>query len=280
MAIELGNNDIVLKLENQDVQAAYLGSTLVYTPPATSLVSDGLVFDFRAEDYTSGSLIWTSNVGNYTASVTGTVGGGLNYIDGERVGFDGNHWLQFNNATTASISSSQWQVYALVEFTNAQTASSAYKPAFFSKGGGNAPSWNWYYQGSTGTTGGWAYLNGYVSFPSFELGSVFLDSFNRAFSGNTKQLFAFQISGSNAGLSTRPILTANASTTIPGNSLANEPFVYGLNSFTGSAAEPLLFGKSFNGDTNTLSGSVVRLFAYNRILSSTERRENWRYLKI
>jgi hypothetical protein len=274
--INLGNNDVALKLGSQDVQAAYLGSTLIY--PA-SLISDGLVFDFRAEDYTSGSLIWTSNTGNYTASVTGTVDGGLNYIDGEKVGFDGNHWLEFDNATTASISSSQWQIYALVEFTNAQTASSAYTASFFSKGGSYAPSWNWYYKGGTGAQAGLVVVNGFTSFSPSQVGSVLEDSFNEAFRGSTKQLFAYQISGSDAGLSTRPLVTANAYTFAPGNQLQNDPYLYGLNSFTGSASDELLFGKAFGVNSTNLSGSVVRLFAYNRILSSSERLKNWVYLK-
>ena len=275
--INLGNSDVTLKLGSNDVQTAYLGSTLIYP---VSLISDGLVFDFRAEDYTSGSLIWTSNTGNYTASVTGSVDGGLDYIDGNKVGFDGNHWLQFDNATTASISSSQWQIYALVEFNSSQLLTSSFKPSFFSKGGSYAPSWNWYYKGGGITNQeGYVYTNGYISDVFYTEGGMFADSYNRAFLTGSKQLFAFEINGSDTGSLTLGTVTQNADTTIPGNSISVNSYLYGLNSFTGSASDALLFGKSFSVNSSNLSGSVVRLFAYNRILSSSERLKNWVYLK-
>ena len=95
-------------------------------------------------------------MGNYTASVTGTVAGGLEYIDGTKVGFDGNKWLQFENAMTASISSSAWEVYALVNL--ASTSSTTYEPTFFAKGT-DAPGWYYSYEGGTGTQSGLGYIN-------------------------------------------------------------------------------------------------------------------------
>ena len=244
------------------------------------ITQTGLVFDFQAADYVSGSTTWNAAVGDYTASVTGTLAGGLKYIDGTKVGFDGDKYLQFPSAMTASISSSKWQVYALVEFNSSQLLTSSFKPSFFSKGNGFAPSWNWWYQGGgSGIQDGLVYTNGFINSSTYTEGGRLADSYNKEFLTGSKQLFAFEINGSDTGSLTLGTVTQNAATTIPGNSVAVEFYSYGLNSFTGSASDPLLFGKEtgfppyING--NNISGSVVRLFAYNRILTSQERKNNW-----
>ena len=269
--INLGNSDVTLKLGSNDVQTAYLGSTLIYP---VSLISDGLVFDFRAEDYTSGSLIWTSNTGNYTASVTGSVDGGLDYIDGNKVGFDGNHWLQFDNATTASISSSQWQIYALVEFNSSQLLTSSFKPELFSKGDGLSPAWSYAYQGG-GINPGFGFVDGGYS----NYLGLTTDNLNPFMTGS-KQLFALtMMTGSTLiAQATTGSFTINQYVGTVGNTISYDTASL-VTSFTGSASAPLLFGKSVNNTTTNLSGSVVRLFAYNRILSSSERLKNWVYLK-
>lgn len=254
---------------------AFIGSGLANQ---NNIIQSGLVFDFKASDYVSGSTIWNAAVGNYTASVTGTVAGGLTYIDGTKVGFNGNQWLQFSNNMTASISSSQWNVYALVEFTNAQTASQAYTPSFFSKGTGNYPAWNWYYKGGSPfpTNEGFVIINGGEVAP----GGGTWDTYNTCYSfvvnfcGSSKQLFGFNVLGSDTGSLTIPYVTPQWSTVVPGSSIIFNTANYGPNSFTGSAAEPLLFGKSAGGGQN-ISGSVVRLFAYNRNLTQAERQSNW-----
>jgi len=241
----------------------------------------GLVFDFQAADYVSGSTTWNSAVGDYTASVTGTLAGGLEYFDGSKVGFDGNRWLTFNSSMTASISSSQWNIYVLTEFTNEQLNTSSFKPAFFSKGVADYPEWNWWYRGG-GNVGqkGDVFVNGWVQTSVYNEGGGFEDSFNNVFGTFGKQLFGYQIIGSPTGSLTTAFVTANSETTIPGNSIVGNPANYGLNSFTGSAVEPLLFGKiiaqgfSYPESTN-MTGSVVRIFGYNRNLSAQERKNNW-----
>lgn len=244
---------------------AFIGSGLANQ---NNIIQSGLVFDFKASDYVSGSTTWNAAVGNYTASITGTVAGGLEYIGGTKVGFDGNKWLQFSNNMTASISSSQWNVYALVEFTNAQTASSVFKPAFFSKGGAGYPAWNWYYAGGTGINSGLIYTNGYPD------SGMIADTYNGGFYNN-QILLCFQILGSDTGSLTTGYVTAKAGTTTPGNQIIASFDLYGPNSFTGSAADQLLFGKSFSVNNSNISGSVVRLFAYNRNLTQSERQSNW-----
>lgn len=241
-----------------------------------NITQTGLVFDFQAADYVSGSTNWNAAVGDYTASVTGTIAGGLKYIDGTKVGFDGDKYLQFPAAMTASISSSKWQVYALVEFNSSQLLTSSFKPSFFSKGNGYAPSWNWWYRGGGNVNQtGEVYTNGYINTIIYTEGGMFADTYNAAFLTGSKQLFAFEINGSDTGSLTLGTVTQNASTTIPGNSSAIEYYSYGLNSFTGSASDPLLFGKATGGSGENISGSVVRLFAYNRILTAQERTNNW-----
>lgn len=260
MAVYLGNQ----------LMGEYLGTTPTNVVPMTEfdLIQSGLVFDFKATDYNSGSLIWLSNVGNFTASVTGSVGGPLNYIDGVKVGFDGNQWLQFDNATTASISSSQWQVYALVEFTGQQTASAAFAPELFSKGEGLSPAWSYAYKGG-GTNPGWGFVDGgYSNY----LGLI-TDNLN-AFMTGSRQLFALTMLTGSVQPPFTGSFSINQYPNYVGNTLLNDtPSL--ITSFSGSVSAPLLFGKSVNNTTTNLSGSVVRLFAYNRILSSTERQYNW-----
>jgi hypothetical protein len=241
----------------------------------SSITTDGLVFDFQSANYVSGSTQWLSSVGNYTASVTGTVAGGLNIVSASTfnaVGFNGNQWLQFSNNMTASISSSNWQIYAYVSFTNQQTASAAFVPEFFSKGGGTTPSWNFAYAGGTTSLPGYGYIDGgYVGAVSPT--GLTTDTLNYYFgtgiSFSSTQLFAYsQISGA------APTFTINQYNTPVGNTIyydANDLYA----TFTGSAADKLLFGKSVNTSTTNISGSVIRLFAYNRILTSQERKNNW-----
>jgi hypothetical protein len=259
---------------------AFMGQT----GASASIVQDGLVFDFRAQDYVSGSLTWNSFVGNYTASVTGTVAGGLEYFDGSKVGFDGNKWLTFNEAMSSSISSSQWNVYVLTEFTNTQLQTNTFKPAFFSKGVADFPDWNWWFRGgnsgaSPSQTGD-IYTNGWVNSSVYNEGGGFADSYSASFAGQPKQLFGYQIIGSPTGSSGYGLVTPNWTSTIPGNFIGISPAVYGPNSFTGSILEPLLFGKEIDqgfgypASTN-MTGSVVRIFGYNKNLSDAERRQNY-----
>lgn len=235
---------------------------------ALNITQTGLIFDFKASDYVSGSTTWNAAVGDYTASVTGTVAGGLTYIDGTSVGFNGNQWLQFSNNMTASISSSSWEVYSLVSFTNAQTASTSFTPEFFSKGAGVAPAWNYAYQGGTiasagfGNMGGGSGNNGYTT-----------DSLNSGLRGINKQLFAMSHIPS-ASFTISSYITVNWRDTVIGSTgIFDYPDYYVT--FTGSAAAPLLFGKGIDAGTQNISGSVIRLFAYNRILSAQERKSNW-----
>lgn len=241
---------------------AFIGSGLANQ---NNIIQNGLVFDFKASDYVSGSTTWNAAVGDYTASVTGTVAAGLTYIDGTKVGFNGNQWLQFPNNMTASISSSSWEVYAYVSFTNAQTASAAFKPEFFSKGGGIAPAWNYSYAGGTSGIGsmGGGYPPGYTT-----------DSLNAGLRGNNTQIFAMSHIPSGSGVISPSYITVNWLNTVIGNTILFDTADYYV-SFTGSAADPLLFGKSVNTGTQNISGSVIRLFAYNRILTSAERISNW-----
>ena len=240
---------------------AFLGG---YT--TASITPVGLVFDFTSQDYQSGSLTWNSAVGNYTASVTGTISGPLIYNNGNTVGFDGNKWLQFDNNMTASISSSQWEVYTYVSFTNAQTSSTLFTPEFFSKGAGLAPAWNYSYQGGTSAVAGYGEMgDGYP--PGYTT-----DTLNTTLRGYTTQLFAkTQTSQSVANTS---YVTVNWDSNVIGNTILNDWADF-KTSFTGSVAEPLLFGKSVNSTTTNISGSIIRLFAYNRILTSRERKDNW-----
>ena len=243
-----------------------------------SLITDGLVFDFQAKNYVSGSTQWLAAVGNYTASVTGTVAGGLNIVSASTynaVGFNGNQWLQFSNNMTASISSSNWQVYAYVAFTNQQTASATFTPEFFSKGGGTTPAWSFAYKASASVLPGYGYIDGGYN-ASISPTGLTTDGLNYYFgtgvSYSNTQLFAYsQIAGE------IPTFTINEFNTAVGNTI-----LYDVNdlqaSFTGSASAPLLFGKSVNTfpiQTTNISGSVIRLFAYNRILSAQERKDNW-----
>lgn len=236
-----------------------------------SISQTGLVFDFQAADYISGSTTWNAAVGNYTASITGTVAGGLEYIDGAKVGFDGNKWLQFPNEMTASISSSQWEVYVLVNL--ASTSSTTYEPTFFAKGT-DAPGWYYSYQGGIGATAGNGYIN-YQAGAGLFTDTLNLPSFNNGLKGifpNIPQQFVFSYPSSSTFPTGQYTLNwygnVNGSTTI-GDSSNITPL-----SFSGSAASNLTFGYGVDGWDN-FSGSVVRLYAYNRILTLAERKSNW-----
>lgn len=246
--------------------SAFLG-----TLGALNITTTGLVFDFKASDYVSGSTIWNAAVGDYTASITGTVAGGLEYIDGTKVGFNGNKWIQFPNSMTASISSSTWEVYALVNL--ASTSSTAYTPTFFAKGT-DAPGWYYSYKGGTGADAGYGYIN-YQGGAGLVTDSLNVTFFNNGLKGvfpNIPQQFVL----SNPSSSTFPAGpytlnwygSTNGSTTI-GDEANIRPL-----SFSGSAAANLTFGYGVDGSSN-YSGSVVRLYAYNRILSLQERKNNW-----
>jgi hypothetical protein len=123
-------------------------------------------------------------------------------------------------------------------------------------------------------------VNGYVNSSTYNQGGMLADSYSASFAGSSKQLFGFQILGSATGSSTNGFVTTNFNTTIPGNSVSIDPAVYGPGSFTGSLAEPVLFGREINqgfglpASTN-MTGSVVRIFAYNRNLTSVERKQNY-----
>lgn len=268
MAIYLGSQ----------LMGEYLGNTPIIVEPKAEwqLVQSGLVFDFIAKDYQSGSLNWTSHDGRYTAVVTGSTSGGLNYIDGKRVGFDGNHWLQFDNATTSSISSSQWQVYALVEFTGQQTASAAFAPELFSKGGGSTPAWSYAYKGG-GTNPGWGLMDGgYQGLVSPN--GLTTDNLNPFMTGS-RQLIALTMLTSSIDVPFTGSITINEHVSAVGNTITLDSADL-IASFTGSASAPLLFGKSVNAATTNISASVLRLFAYNKILDATERQYNWEILNI
>lgn len=262
------------------MSSSYLGNQNIPTNdifvPPLELVQSGLVFDFRAQDYQSGSLTWNAYVGNYTASITGTVGGGLNYIGGNKVGFNGNQWLKFSDNMTGSISSSQWQVYALVAMTGQQTSSQAYIPEFFSKGSGTTPSWAYGYHGGSPfpQNAGWGLVDG-----GSDNNGLTTDTLNRFMTGSS-QLIAFTMfSGSpwpnytQTGSVSINNFTGQVGSTI----LYSETSIN--TSFTGSAPDPLLFGKGVNPGATNISGSVIRMFAYNRILNSTERKYNWNILQ-
>ena len=268
--INIGNNDSVLIFGNRNVEKAYLGSTLLYTAPTGSLLQDGLVFDFNAANYISGSTTWNADLGNYTASVTGTVAGGLEYIDGTKVGFDGNKWLQFENSMTASISSSAWEVYALVNL--ATTSSTTYEPTFFSKGT-SIPGWYNSYKGGTGTGAGLGYIN-WQGGAGFVTDNLNIPVFNNALRGvfpNIPQQFVFSYPSSST-FPTGPY-TLNWYGNTNGNTTTGVTGISPL-SFSGSADANLTFGYGVDGWDN-FSGSVERLYAYNRVLTLAERKSNW-----
>jgi hypothetical protein len=269
--INIGNNDTVLILGNRNVEQAYFGSTLLYSAPTASLLQDGLVFDFNPANYSSGSTTWNADFGDYTASVTGTVDGALEYIDGTKVGFDGNKWLQFENAMTASISSSAWEVYALVNL--ASTSSTTYEPTFFAKGT-DAPGWYYSYKGGTDSQSGLGYINwqGGVGFQTDTLNNPLFNNGLRGVFPNIPQQFVFSYPSS----STFPAgpYTLNWYGNTNGNTLILFPENITPLSFSGSEAANLTFGYGVDGWDN-FSGSVERLYAYNRVLTLAERKSNW-----
>jgi hypothetical protein len=242
-------------------------TTFLGTAGTIGLIQNGLVFDFRAEDYQSGSLTWNAYVGDYTASITGTVGGGLEDLTSS-VGFDGNHWLQFSNNMTASISSSTWEVYAFVNL--ASTSSTTYEPTFFAKGT-QAPGWYYSYKG--GASGiGYINYNGGLGFLTDTLNNGFFGPGLKGIYPNTPQLFALS-NPSSSGFPSGPY-TMNWFAGQEGNSVIGDTNYIRPLSFSGSAAANLTFGYGVDSQDN-FSGSIVRLFAYNRILSEQERKNNW-----
>jgi hypothetical protein len=270
--INIGNNDTVLIKGNQNVEKAYIGSTLLYTAPTASLLQDGLVFDFNPANYNSGSTTWNADFGNYTASVTGAVGGGLIYNNGNAVGFDGNKWLQFENAMTASISSSNWEVYVLVNLTT--TSSTTYEPTFFAKGT-DAPGWYYSYKGGTAVNAGFGYINyqGGAGFATDTLNNG--SGFNNGLKGvfpTIPQQFVFSYPSSSTFPQTQYTLNWYGNRT--GNTATGDTANITPLSFSGSADANLTFGYGVDGWDN-FSGSVERLYAYNRILTLAERKSNW-----
>lgn len=244
-------------------------TTYIATSGQIGIVTSGLVFDFRAQDYVSGSLTWNAYVGNYTASVTGTVATPL-ISASTGIGFDGNHWLNFPTNMTASISSSNWEVYALIKL--ATTSSTSYKPTFFAKGI-DAPGWYYSYQGG-GTSNGTGYIN-YQGGIGFLTDNLNVRAFNSGLSGvfpNIPQQFVFSYPSS----STFPQgpYTLNWYGNQNGNSAVGDVTNISPLSFSGSVASNLTFGYGVDTWSN-FSGSVVRLYAYNRILSLQERKNNW-----
>jgi hypothetical protein len=245
-------------------------TTFLGTAGTIGLIQNGLVFDFRAEDYQSGSLTWNAYVGDYTASITGTVGGGLEDLTSS-VGFDGNHWLQFSNNMTASISSSAWEVYALVNL--ASTSSTTYEPTFFAKGT-DAPGWYYSYEGGIGSQSGLGYIN-YQGGVGLLTDTLNNPSFNNGLRGvfpNIPQQFVFSYPSSST-FPTGPY-TLNWYGNTNGNTIIGDIANISPLSFSGSAAANLTFGFGVDGWDN-FSGSVVRLYAYNRVLTLQERKNNW-----
>lgn len=246
--------------------SAFLG-----TLGTLDITRTGLVFDFKASNYVSGATTWNASVGDYTASVTGTVAGGLNYIDGTKVGFDGNKWLQFPNNMTASISSSAWEVYVLVNL--ATTSSTTYEPTFFAKGT-DAPGWYYAYDGGTAANSGFGYIN-YQGGAGLLTDTLNNPSFNNGLKGifpNVPQQFVFSYPSSSTFPTGQYTLNWYGNTngsTIVGDTANIRPL-----SFSGSAADNLTFGFGVDGWDN-FSGSVVRLYAYNRVLTLQERKNNW-----
>lgn len=268
MSAYIGNILVDSKLGN-------LNTNLIRTD--LDLIRDGLVFDFSADEYVSGSLQWNSNVGNYAAFVTGTTSGPLEKLS-DGVGFDGTKWLQFDNATTSSINTSTWQIYVFTDFSNTglgQTSEVAHQ--FFSKGGGAAPSWNFGYYNGTGTSAG-AGLgvigDGAANLSIFE--GYNTDSLYSPLSQKDKQLFCYTYqSGSGTAPNSYPSVTINWYDTAIGGTVLSSYAALRNTSFTGSAASPLLFGYGITQNMDNVSGSIVRLFAYNRILTQEERKRNW-----
>lgn len=245
------------------------------------IISDGLVFDFRAEDYESGSLTWTSRIGNYSGSVTGSTSGPLDKLN-DGVGFDGTKWLVFNNEMTSSITSDIWQVYVYTNLTLDQLGVSSPKShQFFSKGGGNAPSWNFGYENeAVGTSRGFGVIGNGAGNIAI-VGGYNADNLLRNFTGSIDtQLFCYTQQSSSAALfsvSGSSVTVNQFENTIEQNSntvLGDYPEIQPVN-FTGSAAADLIFGKGVSDSLGNISGSVVRMFAYNRRLSSAERKRNW-----
>jgi len=243
------------------------------------IIQTGLIFDFRAKDYTSGSLTWNAYVGDYTASITGATPLPLIYTTSS-IGFDGNNWLQFDNAMSASISSSNWEIYAFVNL--ATTSSNAYKPTFFAKGS-TKPGWYYSYTGGTfalpspiGNSNGTSFFNyngGNGSAQSNQNTALGFGVSLRNVWPNTSQLFALSYPSSSAVLAANKV-TLNWSNQGVGSTIIGDAASIGGINFSGSLTDPLTFGKGVDGQTN-FSGSVVRLFGYNRLLSEQERKNNW-----
>jgi hypothetical protein len=261
-----------------DSKLGNLNTNLIRTD--LDLIPDGLVFDFSADEYVSGSLQWNSNVGNYAAFVTGTTSGPLEKLS-DGVGFDGTKWLVFDNATTSSINTSIWQVYVYTKFTLDQLGVTSPKShQFFSKGGGNAPSWNFGYANQLGSEPGLGVIGNGAGNVAI-VGGYYATNLLRNFTGSIDtQLFCYTQQSSSAALfgASGSSITVNyfVNTTeqLSNVLIGDYPQIQPVN-FTGSAAADLIFGKGVSELLANVSGSVVRMFAYNRRLSSSERKRNW-----
>lgn len=230
------------------------------------VIQNGLAFDFVATDYVSGSTIWTDRVNGYKAYITGSKT--TLDISGSSVLFDGTQWLQFDNSITSSINTLSWQVYSYFGITAEQRIDTSYQPGLFSKGASFAPNWRYEYRGG-GINAGQVYING--GYPPAYTG----DGFNALFTGQNQLLVLSFAEGLTTTISASVTVNQYSNVVNSSTIISDNSYLYPTQ-FSGSTNEPILFGY---GASDNLSGSVVRLMGYNRILSSKERVQTWNYLQ-
>lgn len=232
-----------------------------------NLLRSGLAFDFVATDYVSGSTTWTDRVNGYTANITGS--STTLEKSGSTVLFNGGQWLEFLPSITSSITTEDWQVYAYVGITTAQRTNSSFYLPLFTKGISFAPNWRYAYEGGAAQPG-WATING--GYPP----GYFTDSLNAYMVGQNSLL---ALSFTNDTPPSNPVsasVTLNQYTNPIGNTIITDNSYVWPTYFSGSTNEPLMFGKN---DVGIISGSVLRLFGYDRILNQSERNKTWIYLQ-